>query len=673
MFAFTGVVLWTLFYVDGFHTKIARFTSNTKFVGVKSLTRATKLEYVPPVDTIKFSRLNENSTSDELLLYLPGIDGIGSYSLNTLSNLSADFDVWQMGASPDDRTSFMDLTNIVMDFINSQNKSTILMGESLGCILTLYITTRSPSLISKIILINPATSFDKTIWTDIDTILPFTRPFYPVLFPAFVMGTVASPGTLISITQSVMNKINSTKDMIRETKTLIDYAKFLTNPDVVRWRITKWIKIGNSLLGNKLSTISKPILILVGNNDRLLPSLQESESLEDTLINSQVEVLSFKNGGHALLADIPNISNIILHSKTFQPYPPKTKPSGSSSIEFPFPTRDEIARGDETIRGLRKALSPIFLQRRKDGTLIEGLEGLPVGSEGRPVLYVGNHQLIGFDIPLLGREFLIERNTLIRGLAHPVVFLNQNQNKDIENNYNHNDNDNERNGDKENGDQISSTKGSNSKTDFANGNFFRDFGAVEVSPTALFQSNATALLYPGGVAEALHGKGEAYKLFWPERVDFVRMAAVFGAIIVPFAGVGSADSLEMILDGEEILRTPYLGDNARRARRKIPQAKAATEERFVFPLVLPKLPSRVYYIFEEPFDTRTLNIYDKKQCRVVYDDIRSRVQHGIDFLLSFRESDPYKDYIPRTLYETVTGVQAPTAPFNALTNSSLIK
>ncbi|KAM0045732.1 hypothetical protein Hdeb2414_s0009g00307431 [Helianthus debilis subsp. tardiflorus] len=40
--------------------------------------------------------------------------------------------------------------------------------------------------------------------------------------------------------------------------------------------------------------------------------------------------------------------------------------------------------------------------------------------------------------------------------------------------------------------------------------------------------------------EALHRKGEEYKLFWPEQSAFVRMAARFGAKIVPF-GVGEDD------------------------------------------------------------------------------------------------------------------------------------
>jgi hypothetical protein len=36
-------------------------------------------------------------------------------------------------------------------------------------------------------------------------------------------------------------------------------------------------------------------------------------------------------------------------------------------------------------------------------------------------------------------------------------------------------------------------------------------------------------------------QGEEYKLFWPEQSEFVRMAARFGAKIVPFGAVGEDD------------------------------------------------------------------------------------------------------------------------------------
>jgi hypothetical protein len=42
-------------------------------------------------------------------------------------------------------------------------------------------------------------------------------------------------------------------------------------------------------------------------------------------------------------------------------------------------------------------------------------------------------------------------------------------------------------------------------------------------------------------------QGEEYKLFWPEKSEFVRMASRFGAKIVPFGVVGEDDFGEVSL------------------------------------------------------------------------------------------------------------------------------
>lgn len=47
------------------------------------------------------------------------------------------------------------------------------------------------------------------------------------------------------------------------------------------------------------------------------------------------------------------------------------------------------------------------------------------------------------------------------------------------------------------------------------------------------------------------------------------------------------------------------------------------------PLFLPKAPERNYFLFGQPFDTRDLNIYDKKQCKKIYGEVRSSVEDGI--------------------------------------------
>jgi hypothetical protein len=172
--------------------------------------------------------------------------------------------------------------------------------------------------------------------------------------------------------------------------------------------------------------------------------------------------------------------------------------------------------------------------------------------------------------------------------------------------------------------------------------------------------NETVLLFPGGVREAYHGKGEEYQLFWPEKTDFVRMAGLFNAIIVPFSAIGIADSVNMLLDADEILKVPFVGDRVRQNNENVPSARAGVEDRFIAPLVVPKIPSRVYFLFHDAFDTADINIYDKAACRELYNSIKDKVSGGISTLSKLREDDPFKNFVPRAAYESITGTQAPT-------------
>ena len=159
------------------------------------------------------------------------------------------------------------------------------------------------------------------------------------------------------------------------------------------------------------------------------------------------------------------------------------------------------------------------------------------------------------------KEFLQERGTLIRGMAHPTLFRGAFPGQQ----------------------QMQQT----------DGGIYSKFGALEVSPFSFYEMlkrNETVLLFPGGAREALHGRGENNKLFWPEKVDFVRMAGIFNAIIVPFAAVGVADSVNFVVDREDFKRAPawLRGGDGAGARPAMAQARAGIVEDFTPSLFLPK-------------------------------------------------------------------------------------
>ena len=68
---------------------------------------------------------------------------------------------------------------------------------------------------------------------------------------------------------------------------------------------------------------------------------------------------------------------------------------------------------------------------------------------------------------------------------------------------------------------------------------------------------------------------------------------------MPFGAVGIYDSVNMLLDSNDIVKIPFLGKNALESSKRIPQTRPGGGDRFIAPVSVPGLPSRNYFIFEE--------------------------------------------------------------------------
>lgn len=74
-----------------------------------------------------------------LLLYLPGIDGLGSSIEPQLPGLAQKFDVFCLKIGAEDRSTFASLTRDVTDFVDRVEEGTrlVVVGESFGGMLAL--------------------------------------------------------------------------------------------------------------------------------------------------------------------------------------------------------------------------------------------------------------------------------------------------------------------------------------------------------------------------------------------------------------------------------------------------------------------------------------------------------------------------------------------------------
>jgi len=242
------------------------------------------------------------STSRPPLLFLPGLDGQGSYSSQTFVNVSKNFDIYRLQIDPMDRSTFKDVADRVIEHLASYTEPVVLMGESFGGLLASYIASRNTAkpLISKLILVNPATSFDRTLWASIGPLIASTGPAFPLVGISTLLATVVEPRQIQTIGQSIMDRIKTSEDLVRELNVLLEASQSMTrllSPENLTWRLAEWLDKGSFLMKDRYGFIETPTLLIVGSTDRLLPSGTEGKRLAKEMRRTKVDLQEFDDRG----------------------------------------------------------------------------------------------------------------------------------------------------------------------------------------------------------------------------------------------------------------------------------------------------------------------------------------------------------------------------------------
>ncbi|RQO85629.2 hypothetical protein POPTR_001G323800v4 [Populus trichocarpa] len=589
-----------------------------------------------------FSPLDCGSRLDNspLLLYLPGIDGVGLGLSTHHSTLGKIFDIWCLHIPVKDRTSFIGLVKLVERTVRSENhrspsKPIYLVGESLGACLALAVAARNPDIDLVLVLVNPATCFEKSQLQRLMPLLEimpiqhqFGLPYILSLMTGdplkMVIDNARKGVPLLEIVEGL------SQDAVVIPSNLNVLAAILPR-ETLLWKLNM-LKVASKFANSHLHAVKAQTLVLSSGRDQLLPSEEEGQRLNRVLPKCQNR--SYSGSGHfLLLEDVFDLATLIKGSAFYRRGAHQDYVS-----DYVPPTPLEFRQIYEPNRLFLLAISSVMLSTLEDGKIVRGLAGIP--SEG-PVLFVGYHMLMGFELAPMVSNFLLERNIFLRGLAHPVLFIR--------------------------------TKKERLLPPLSQFDTFRAMGAVPVSGTNLYKllaSKAHVLLYPGGGREASHRKGEQYKLFWPEQSEFVRMAARFGAKIVPFGVVGEDDFGEVVFDYDDQMRIPFLRDYIEAVTDEL-GVRVRTEEdgevgnQNMHRLgILPKFPGRFYYYFGKPIETegRRHELRDREQAHELYLQIKSEVEKCIGFLKEKRETDPYRNMLARLSYQATNGStsQVPT-------------
>ncbi|XP_061348422.1 phytyl ester synthase 1, chloroplastic [Gastrolobium bilobum] len=562
------------------------------------------------------------------LLFLPGIDGTGlGLSLHHKA-LGKAFEVRCLHIPVNDRTPFEGLVKLVEEAVKreyavSPNKPIYLVGDSFGGCLALAIAARNPTIDLVLILANPATSFGRSQLQPLFPLLDALPDELHVAVPFLLSFIMGDPLKMASV--NIGNGIPPTKKIEQlsgNLTALLPCLPELANViprDTLLWKL-KLIKSAAAYANSRLHAVKAEVLVLASGKDYMLPSVNEAQRLAGSLQNCKVR--NFKDNGHTLLLeDGIGLLTIIKGTCMYR------NSRGHDLVrDFIPPSLTEFRYAMDQVVGLFRSLTgSVMFSTLEDGKIVKGLSGVP--DEG-PVLLVGYHNLLGLELVPLTHEFLSQKGIMLRGIAHPELFTRKTE--------------------------IFSSE-------FSLVDWVKVLGGVPVSASNLFNLLSTkshVLLYPGGAREALHYKGEEYKLIWPEHPEFVRMAARFGATIVPFGAVGEDDIAEIVLDYNDLIKIPLVNDyirsmNSDSVKFRDEASGEVASQNLTIPVLLPKIPGRLYYLFGKPIRTKGMEkmLKDKENAKQLYLQIKSEVEGNIDYLIKKREEDPYRNLIDRKIYQ----------------------
>ncbi|XP_074309170.1 phytyl ester synthase 2, chloroplastic-like isoform X1 [Silene latifolia] len=555
------------------------------------------------------SRL-ENSP---LLLYLPGIDGVGLGLMKHHVELGKIFEVWCLHIPITDRTPFSELVKLVEDRIRSEfeksaNRPIYLIGEGVGGCFALSIAANNPHLDLVLILANPTTYLSKF---NIHLLKPF-----------------------LSWMRSQMSLKGEHMEVFRNIMEIMKVTGSLSSIDTAVWKLEMLIDSSTDT-SSRLHQIKAQTLILSSGKNVFPSTKEEGERLSRVLPNCHKR--SFNDRDRLLFLD--DDFDLVFTIKRTGFY--RRRKSYDCLAEYSIVTHQDIHKTMDSVytRTVEQVIPPAMYSTLKSGEIVSGLGGYP--NEG-PTLIVGYHMLTGLEAIYLVMTIFKQKNILVRGLGHPNLFKKSRYGGHIDLSwlFDH----------------------------------YRIMGCVPVSGRNMYEllrSNSHVLLYPGGMREAFHRKGEEYKLFWPEETEFVRMAAATGAKIVPFGVVGEDDIYQLCADYSDFAKIPFVKQSIEvetisGVKLRGENSGEVSNQPIHFPLILPKVPGRLYFIFGKPIETkgRQEELKDKQKAGELYLQIKGEVEASLAYLKEKRKHDPYRNLFPRLLYQSIHGFNTQVPGFD---------
>jgi pimeloyl-ACP methyl ester carboxylesterase len=248
------------------------------------------ISYIKEHD-ITFVNSVDNKFSKKSLLYLPGIDMSAVSFYSTYLSLKSEYDIHTVVSGFNTNITFDDLSSYIKLYINAhiKDKDLLIIGESFGALPSIniipYIQEKKRI---KLILINPATSYHKSIWY---------KKFNNTEISNSVLLDVINHGPSI---MDIFKSIHYLKSKYPNESKWHTYGYFYIFINLfnipstyINYRVINWIDYGimQILENNSLLKLNCETLLLAGENDDFLPSSEEVKYLSTQIKNSKYIII----------------------------------------------------------------------------------------------------------------------------------------------------------------------------------------------------------------------------------------------------------------------------------------------------------------------------------------------------------------------------------------------
>ena len=239
------------------------------------------------------------------VLVLPGLDMSGLSVFPNVVRAGQKRDSYIVLAGYSKNQTLEELCDVVVNFVVSNRLEDItIIGESFGGLMALSVSSIIKQRISHMILLNPATSYHKTSWHRVVN----------------KMGNFESINSkLLSHGPSIQHVVESIYHMSEHHPEhlyfyIVSYFMMLFNIIVtdrilVKHRINSYMSISQYEIDSLCKNVKIPTTIIVGEKDKMLPSLKEA-----VILNKSIElstVIRVKEAGHLFCASDFDIRDLL--------------------------------------------------------------------------------------------------------------------------------------------------------------------------------------------------------------------------------------------------------------------------------------------------------------------------------------------------------------------------